>query len=111
SEGNTSTSADAMEGMVNQDGIHHVVKGAEGDEEGGSDTATEAAIAANTKVKAKKAPRRMKLRRVKVGDEDGALLVRLDSSDDILGRRMQELSGYVTGAQVLVDGGLFVNLQ
>lgn len=100
SEGNASTSAaDAMEGMVNEDGIHHVVEGAEGDEEAGSDTATEAAIAANTKVKAKKAPRRMKLRRVKVGDEDGALLVRLDSSDDILGRRMQGLAGGLTGLQ------------
>ncbi|KAK3490578.1 Alpha/Beta hydrolase protein [Neurospora hispaniola] len=98
SEGNASTSADAREGMVNEDRIH-VVEGAEGDEEGGSDTATEAATAANTKVKAKKAPRRMKLRRVKVGDEDGALLVRLDSSDDILGRRMQGLAGGLTGLQ------------
>ncbi|KAK3392674.1 alpha/beta-hydrolase [Sordaria brevicollis] len=95
--GNAST-----EGAVVDDEVHLV----EGDEEdeAGSDTATEAAIAgtttattANTKVKAKKPPRRMKPRRVKTGDEDEALLVRLDSSDDILGRRMQGLAGGLTG--------------
>ncbi|KAJ4417124.1 hypothetical protein N0V85_001982 [Neurospora sp. IMI 360204] len=94
-EGMTSSAAD----IVDEDEIH-VVEGEE-EEEAGSDTATEAAIAgiatANTKVKAKKPPRRMKPRRVKTGDEDEALLVRLDSSDDILGRRMQGLAGGLTG--------------
>lgn len=103
-EASTSAGADT-EGLVVDDGVGHltVAERAEDEEdEAGSDTATEAAIAgtaatANTKVKAKKAPRRMKPRRVKTGDEDEALLVRLDSSDDILGRRMQGLAGGLTG--------------
>ncbi|KAK3955535.1 Alpha/Beta hydrolase protein [Pseudoneurospora amorphoporcata] len=94
-----------LEGLVDGDVDHHLhlVEGEGADEEeAGSDTATEATIAgtaatANTKVKAKKPPRRMKPRRVKTGDEDEALLVRLDSSDDILGRRMQGLAGGLTG--------------
>ncbi len=41
-------------------------------------------------------------------------LGRLGSPDDLVGPvafLASELSSYVTGAQILVDGGLFVNLQ
>ena len=42
-------------------------------------------------------------------------LGRLGKTDDLAGPAVwlacDELSGYVTGAQILVDGGLFVNLQ
>lgn len=41
-------------------------------------------------------------------------LGRLGRTEDLVGPAVflgSELSGYVTGAQLLVDGGLFVNLQ